>query len=248
MVSEKVTLVVDADMLLYKITSATEHAVHWGDDLWVLGGNLAEAKELLDSQVATLCERFETDKVTMCITGADNYRKHIDPAYKAHRKSTRKPLLYPQLKAYMSTKYHTVCEEVLEADDLCGLLATDPSAGTCVIVSDDKDMFTLPCAVFRLGELTHVTPDQAWRTWLIQTLTGDATDGYAGAKGYGPKTAEKALGANPTWADVVECYVKSGQTADDALRNARLSRILQHGEYDFETKQVQLWEPESNGQ
>ena len=237
------TLIIDADMLLFKVTSVTEHAVHWGDDLWILGGNKAEAIDLIELQIKNLGERFDTDKMIFCITGPENYRKDIDPEYKAHRKSTRKPLLYPQLKEYLIKKYHTVVEKCLEADDLCGIYATDPATGPCVIVSEDKDMLTLPAAVFRGGEVVDVDPESAWRSWMIQTLTGDITDGYTGCPGFGPVKAARALGDHPTWQDVVKCYEKAGLSEADALRNARLARILHHGDYDFANQKVKLWEP-----
>lgn len=236
-------LVIDADMLIYKVTTATEHAVDWGNDLWVLGGNAKEAVDLLEMGIRDLKERFDTEKLIFCISGPKNYRKDVCPDYKMNRKATRKPLLYPHIKQHLIDNYDTACEEYLEADDLCGMFATHPDLGPTIIVSDDKDMYTIPGVTYRLGEVTEVSADEAWRTWLIQTLTGDATDGYAGAPSYGPVKANKALPEKPKWVDVVKCFESVGLTEADALRNARLARILHHGEYDFDTKQVTLWEP-----
>ena len=38
-------------------------------------------------------------------------------------------------------------------------------------------------------------------------------------------------------------YAKAGFGEDYALTMARLARILRDGEYDFNTKKVNLWEP-----
>ena len=52
------------------------------------------------------------------------------------------------------------------------------------------------------------------------------------------------------WYEVVRAFADAGTkknplnlTESDALIQARVSRILRHGEYDFDTKQVTLWEP-----
>ena len=73
---------------------------------------------------------------------------------------------------------------------------------------------------------------------------GDTTDGFSGLKGCGPMTAKKLLEKNgATWKTVVDAYEAKGFTADDALMTARLARILQHGDYDFDTNEVTLWNP-----
>ena len=81
------------------------------------------------------------------------------------------------------------------------------------------------------------------RFHLYQTLVGDQTDNYKGCPGVGPVKAETALGANPTWASVVGCYEKAGLTEEDALVQARVARILRHGEYNKMTCEVKLWTP-----
>ena len=66
-------------------------------------------------------------------------------------------------------------------------------------------------------------------------LTGDATDGYKGLPGCGPKGAIKVLGEPPTgdysdiasaWEWVVGAYARKGLTEDDAIVQARVARIL----------------------
>jgi DNA polymerase-1 len=45
------------------------------------------------------------------------------------------------------------------------------------------------------------------------------------------------------WPCIVSAYEKVGLTKADALIQARCARILRHGEYNFETKEVKLWTP-----
>ena len=46
-----------------------------------------------------------------------------------------------------------------------------------------------------------------------------------------------------TWDTVVGAFEKAGQTEEDALVNARLAYILQHKDYDNDTKKINLWKP-----
>ena len=46
-----------------------------------------------------------------------------------------------------------------------------------------------------------------------------------------------------TWDTVVGAFEKAGQTEEDALVNARLAYILQHKDYDNDTKKINLWNP-----
>jgi DNA polymerase-1 len=69
-------------------------------------------------------------------------------------------------------------------------------------------------------------------------------DGYKGIPGVGAVGAKKILDkAENPWEDILASYEKAGLTYDDALRNARLARILRPGEYNSTTKEPILWTP-----
>lgn len=53
------------------------------------------------------------------------------------------------------------------------------------------------------------------------------------------KAGEKDL--NEMWKLVVETYKSKGFTEEDALRNARMARILRAEDYDFNNKEIKLW-------
>jgi DNA polymerase-1 len=44
------------------------------------------------------------------------------------------------------------------------------------------------------------------------------------------------------WKIVVKAYEKAGMNEQDALQQARVARILRHGEYDKKTGEVKLWQ------
>jgi DNA polymerase-1 len=147
-----------------------------------------------------------------------------------------------------------------------GIMATDPSSTEeRIIVSQDKDMKTIPGLLYRPfdedPEVQEISLIEADRFHLWQTIVGDAVDGYPGCPGAGPVAADKALdlfqGVGPihreitrgprkgtivttwearefdtAWEALVSLYHKAGQGEADAIRQARLARILRFDEYD----------------
>ena len=242
------TLLIDGDILLYAESSAVEEAWDWGDDVWTLHGDAKIAKERVDVWLTDIKEHLEADHLIITLTDHANWRKEVLPTYKHNRKSKRKPLVYPVLRDYVAETYKTALWDTLEADDVMGILATDPKDKTDkIIVSEDKDMKTIPGKLYNPGHpedgIMEISLEQANRTHLTQALTGDITDGYGGCPGIGPKTAIKVL-KDGDWIEVVAAYEKVGLTEEDALIQARVARILRHGEYNKKTKEVKLWTPE----
>lgn len=228
-------ILVDADILLYQACSAAEEETDWGDDVWSLTTDLKEAKAMFQDRLAAIEERLNSHKVTLCISDKVNFRKTVYPNYKSNRKKTRKPLGYPAMVEWARGKYDCITLPGLEADDVLGIFATmPPNKAQAIMVSDDKDLLTIPGRLYRpmSDELMTITEAEADYNFLMQTLTGDTTDGYPGLKGYGPKTAEKLLGSRPVWSLVEQAYIKAGQTREDALVQARLARILRWTDWD----------------
>ena len=234
-------LLVDGDIVLYSSSVATEFACDWGGDNWVLSANLEQSRDLCRKYLDEVTERFDADEVVICLSGSGNFRKDLNPDYKSHRKGTRKPIVYTPLKAWMLSNFNCQAESNLEADDLLGILATRHPGS--IIVSSDKDMQCIPCTLYRQGEVKTITLEEANRYHMLQTLTGDPTDGYSGCKGIGPKGAEKLLQGNPEtwWGVVVQAYEKAGLTEDDALLNARMAYILR--DENWINGEVKLWSP-----
>jgi hypothetical protein len=92
-----------------------------------------------------------------------------------------------------------------------------------------------------------ISEAEANRRWMLQTLTGDTSDGYKGIPKIGPKRAAAILGNARTlaamWRAVVTAYRDTGLTEDDALMTARVARILRNSDYDKTTKEIVLWHP-----
>ena len=239
------TLLIDGDILAYRTAAAVQTTVDWGNDIWSVTGNLKEAQQVFVSQMEEWRKAAECCEVKLAYTSYPTFRHEIYPDYKANRSGTVKPILYRPLIDWSCEEYPHLQYAGLEADDLLGLNQRDDT----VIASADKDLRTVPGSHLDLEALAveTVSEDEANARLFAQALTGDATDGYSGLKGVGPKTADKILDGCVTeqelWTAVVDAYVGKGCTAEDALLSVRLARILRQGEYDSTADQPILWEP-----
>ena len=239
-------LIIDGDMFLYRAAFACEVEVKWDEDTWTLHSSEKETQHNFDCSIRGVVNKLDKHaKYVLAFSDKDNYRYDIYPNYKSNRRNTRKPLGLNALREWAIETYDSRVFPRLEADDVCGIMATeDPSY---VAVSGDKDFGTLPITWYNMirDEIRSVTPEEAEKFHLVQTLAGDPTDGYMGVKGIGTKTAEKILSKDGyTWETVVTQYEKAGLDEDDALVTARLARILRNEDYDG--VDIKLWTPPTN--
>lgn len=237
---------IDADILLYQTVSAVEKPIDWGNDMWTLHSDIREAKQIFDLALADILSRLKTKAFTLCFSSPNNFRVRVLSDYKANRLTTRKPLAYSPVKSYAEQTYPTQAFPTLEADDVVGILGTAPNQKhRYVMVSEDKDFKSIPGFHYnpRSDIFTEVSVESANRHHFYQTLIGDSTDNYKGCPGVGPVKAEALLNADCSWSTIVSAFAKAGLTEEDALIQARVSRILRHGEYDNKTAEVKLWTP-----
>lgn len=245
-VTTKPQLLIDGDLFLYKATTAAEHEANVEGDLWYLSTNLEKARDMWHSMMTTVQNELSSDDIVVVLSGCKDFRRDLEPSYKGNRKSKRKPLGYTVMKDWLYERYpgRVVAQECLEADDYLGILATTPGSVHRIIVSDDKDMLTIPSTLLRMGTLHESTPEEADARWLTQTLTGDPADGYKGCPGVGEVKAATILSKpGSKWENVRQAFLKAGLTEDDALLQARLARILRHSDWDGNAKRPILWTP-----
>ena len=242
------TLLIDADWLIYSSCCSCEQDIKWDDHLHTLHCDERDIHEMIDSRI----EYYQTiadDKtdVVMCFTEYPTFRHQIFSDYKANRKNKRKPLALYAMVEQIKQRYESVSYTGLEGDDVLGLLATSKRYSNSIVVSPDKDMKTVPCTLIASDDMELITKKKADRNWMLQALTGDTTDNFKGLIGCGPVTADKILGDAKTlpdmWDKVVKAYEKKKQSFTDALLTARLSRILREGDFNYKTKEVELWTP-----
>ena len=241
-------MLVDGDLIVYKITSSLEEPIDWGNDIWTLSSDLHKGKQLFLQSIAFYLELTKSSEAIILFSDKENFRKKIDSFYKSHRKKIRKPISYAPMRKWIEETHHTVSYPNLEADDAIGLLATGEHKNNCVIVSGDKDMRTIPswqvCIID--DQIEYVDEQLADYNFCTQTLTGDQTDGYKGCVGVGHIKASRVLldkkDITNCWEAVIKEYVRNKYSIDDAYHQARLARILREGEYDYKTNKVKLWD------
>jgi len=242
------TLLIDADWLLYAACSACEYDIRWDEWIHTLHLEQSDAKSYMTHQVNRWQEATGHKDVVMCLSSYPTFRHQLSPEYKANRVGKRKPLGLRDLRAWLESEYDVRCHQNLEADDVMGILMTNGMYQDPIMVTADKDMRTIPGKLLRMDKMEINDVGDANRNWMTQALVGDTSDNYPGLKGFGPVKAEKLLAEHHTlpamWSAVVGAYRKNGGTFADALLNARMARILRYGDYDFTAATVELWDPD----
>lgn len=234
-------LLLDGDIVAYTAAIKAETPVNWGDGLWTLHAFEQDVMEEIDEVTSKLLTTADCTEVVTALSDKDNFRKTVDPTYKANRKNIRKPMLLQFAKDYMYEKYNGVIWKNLEADDVLGIMATEDDEA--IIWSTDKDLKTIPGKHLVDSEIITRSEEEGQYWFYFQTLIGDLTDNYSGCPKVGAKTAEKILSVDASWNAVVVAFMKAGLSEEYALTQARLARILHAGEYDKETGEVNLWTP-----
>ena len=245
------TLLIDADIVAYKFAAAGQVAVRFDtDEPTIVCDSLESICDEVDVYIYELMEKLEATNYIVCLSSPtkDNFRKLIYPEYKANRTDLARPVMLGQVREHLELNHPFAIYPKLEADDVMGIFSTHPSLlkGKKIIVSEDKDMKTIPGWLFNPRQYDKpIFIDEYFADYwhLYQTLVGDTTDNYKGCPGIGPIKAEKALNEDCSWATVVSLYEAKGLTEEDALVQARVAKILRAEDYDFTTKEPILWQP-----
>ena len=240
-------LLIDCDFIVYKCCAAAETELDFGDDVIVVTSKFSEAYKCVQRDIEKIKREFPFyDEIILFFTSPNNFRKKILPEYKGHR-NRKKPCGFKRVINQLKKDYKVIVKDTLEADDTMGIYATKYPGN--IIVSPDKDMKQIPGKLYNFDETVDITPEEGARWHLIQTMSGDNTDGYSGVPGIGIKRAEKIFSEKGyTWQAVVETFEEKGMTEADALINARLARILTINDYDEAKKEPILWTAPSNYQ
>lgn len=244
-------LLLDGDLMLYK--AVYRNGTQWDINeatVYHIDEALTELKELIED----LMEFAGSKRSIILLSGKENFRKALYPEYKANRKE-KPPEITEAFARIRELPFEIRVEPKLEADDLMGLLHTGEFKDRSIIVTGDKDLRCVPGVHINpyrfvpLGDsvtddwfLDPVSPAEAAWFHRYQTLVGDSTDNIKGCPKIGDKKAKAILEADDTWDAVLSAYEAKGLGIDEMLFNARLTFILRDGWFNFETKEVKLWE------
>ena len=235
-------LLIDADYIVYKSCAAAETELDFGDDVILVTSNFSDAYSATTRELTKLKDEFGSlSDIVLFFSDYKNFRKKVFPDYKGHR-NRKKPCGYKRVVNQLKTEFETIIMPTLEADDALGIYATQYPGN--VVVSPDKDIKQIPGKLYNLDETFTISPEEGAKWHLIQSISGDSTDGYSGVPGIGVKRAETLFNKEGySWKTVVNAYKAKDLTEADALINARLARILTFDDYDFDKQQPKLWSP-----
>lgn len=241
------TAIIDGDIVAFKSAAA----VSVKEDT-IMEFDPVRAKEYVDHMMNEWTKRIKPNVTLMCFSDQSRkyFRHDLFPDYKGNRSGMERPSALTFTYQYLSEKYKVVQKAGLEADDLLGILGTQPDIDNPVVVSIDKDIMTLPCKVYnpdKMQRAMRINPNVADLAIFKQAMMGDSSDNYKGIPGIGTAKADKILADAPhpklAWDVTRDAFIANGLTEADALLMVRLARILRHGDYKESTGEVRLWSP-----
>lgn len=175
---------IDADILVYRVGYTTDN-----DPASIA---FLRIDDMMDSiLMETNCSEF---RLYLSDHTDRGFRYKLDNSYKATR-TAPKPVHYNLLKHHLMTKWGAEIRIGFEADDCLGIAQHTADEYATIICSIDKDLKQIPGLHFNFvkREFSVVSPVQAEINFYRQILIGDTSDNIRGAKGIGPKKAEKAI-------------------------------------------------------
>ena len=156
-----------------------------------------------DKLVREILEQIDATSYTIYLSG-ENFRKTINPEYKANRVDQISPLYLQDAKEFLVSEWKAKIGHGVEADDMLGINQTQDT----VICSLDKDLRMIPGKHFswqisgtkkdgsmwtKEAELFSVTEEQGNKTFWKQMLIGDTSDNIFGVDGLGPVKSGKLI-------------------------------------------------------
>ena len=145
----------------------------------------------MDVLVQQIIEATDVTGTILYLTGKNNFRKKINPEYKANRKDTVPPVYLQECRQYLVDNHNAVISDGCEADDLLGINQTQDT----IICSLDKDLRMIPGNHYNWTkvELDRVTKQDGLRHFYKQMLIGDKSDNIFGVDKIGPVKAAKLI-------------------------------------------------------
>ncbi len=177
----------DIDSLIYESCYGAEEFDEASENFWSRYSDVEYHME----------RRYGEGNVDIIPVGfcTNNYRKKLDPNYKANRSGTPKPEFFAELIEHVKDNLKVQSRSGIESDDLVAKFLHYYGKDNCVIIAIDKDYMQFECTIFnyRKREFTNVSKDEALYNIYTQAVTGDRSDNVIVCKGYGVKWCENNL-------------------------------------------------------
>jgi len=243
---------VDAEIIVYQACADCTVEERVGDEYtWTLDKRAALNRAV--ERVEQASREIGATDIVLAAGSVENWRKRICETYKANRAGKKKPLGYGDVIEALGLVYRLERKPRLEADDVLGILMTGEFEDRGVIVSNDKDMLTVPGRHYNPSDpnpkIVSVDAERAEIEHAVLALAGDSADGYKGCRGVGEKGARDALSSRRSnqsvWQAALEQFRKAGHDEAYALQQFRISYVMRDG--DLKGDVVKLWGPTTHG-
>lgn len=213
-------ILIDADLVAYRCAATAEEEP--------VEAALERAHRLME----TICyQASESEQYRAFLTGSGNFRKKINPEYKANRKDKPLPKWLQQTRNYLILEWGAETSQGCEADDLLGINQTDNT----VIASLDKDLLMIPGQHFNWVNMDYAQVDylDGLKQLYRQMLIGDKADNITGVAGLGKVKAGRIIDPLENEEDMFNTVLRLyDYDYDRFVMNAQCLWIMQkEGEY-----------------
>ena len=220
---------IDGDIVAYRCAASVEPTKSKDrepDDLAILR---------LDELMYRILNDTQSAEYYVYLSGGENFRKIIYPAYKANRTQAA-PKMLGACQEFLFREWSAKLVSGYEADDAIGM-QHDPDK--TIVASIDKDLKQLPGEHYNFVKLEFDVIDEetAERNFWTQMLVGDPSDNVRGVDGIGPVKSKRILDGNPDMYGTVKDLYNDDERF---LMNLRLLRILRNPvEYENIIKEIE---------
>jgi DNA polymerase-1 len=173
---------VDADLVVYRVAATCDTDEE---------GALEIALLRCDKLMQDICYATDSDNYRAFLTGRNNFRKRINPEYKANRKDTVPPRYLQQCRDFLIQNWNAEVTEGCEADDALGMAQNNDT----IICTLDKDLDMIPGLHYNWvrNEIYDINEVDALRNFYKQLLIGDRSDNIFGVAGIGKVKAARLI-------------------------------------------------------
>lgn len=192
----KTTALIDGDLISYPVAASCEKCT---EDIVIAR---------CDKTMQNILSMSGADNYKLFLTGSNNFRKKINPEYKANRKNTILPKYLNLLRKHLVINWNAEVTDGYEADDALGieqtisnrtyhsmLLEEQQCFNSTIICSFDKDLDMIPGKHFnwKKGELYEVSEIEGLQSFYRSLLIGDRADNIIGIDQIGKVKAGKLI-------------------------------------------------------
>ena len=172
---------IDGDLVAYRCAASAEN-----DEVDIACLRAGKLMEEILSDVGA------SDHRTYLTHSSSNFRKTIDPEYKANRKDVVRPRHLPAVQEFLVNFFNAEWCNGYEADDALGMGQREE--GTCICTLD-KDLKQVPGHHYNWvkKEFTTVSTREGLLSLYTSSLVGDRSDNIIGVAGLGVVKAARAL-------------------------------------------------------